>query len=204
MSFYNETNGRAIYPTPVIGMLGVIEKASSSVGLAFRSEGDALVLLGTDDPGDFGGSEYAKVINGAVGGPPPGLDIDAERRLVGLLVAAVAGGLVRSAHDLSSGGLAIALAESALTGRLGFAVDVEGPEPHRALFCESPSRAVVSCSQDDLPGLLELAAGHRVAARVIGETGGPALDYGAVTCDLAAALDAWEGAFDRALSTSME
>ena len=121
-----------------------------------------------------------------------------------MLLAATARGLLRSAHDLSSGGLAVALAESALAGGIGFTVEIDGSQPHRELFSESPSRAVVSCARDSLQELLDVADRNRVATRVLGEVGGMSLDYGAAKCDLVAALDAWEGTFDRALSTSME
>jgi phosphoribosylformylglycinamidine synthase len=100
VSFYNETNGRAIYPTPVIGMLGVLDQAERSVGLGFRNQGDQIILLGSTDPGDFGGSEYAKVVNSTVAGRPPKLDIEREKALLGFLADAAEASHLSSAHDL--------------------------------------------------------------------------------------------------------
>ena len=145
VSFYNETKGRPIYPTPVIGMLGVLDTYRTAVAPSFVQDGHQIIVLGSTEPGDLGGSEYAKVINGTVAGKPPKLDLVAERSLHRFLHTAATGGLLASAHDLSHGGAAIALVESALAGSRGFSVDFSdiSPEaaPHAALFSESPSRA---------------------------------------------------------------
>ena len=110
VSLYNETDGRAIYPTPVIGIVGVLEHADRVVTRRFQAAGDVIVLLG-EGRGELGGSEYLKIVHGVVRGVPPALDLDAERTLQALLVELAAERLMRSAHDCSDGGLAVTLAE---------------------------------------------------------------------------------------------
>ena len=203
VSFYNETKGRAIYPTPVIGMLGVLESASGSAGLAFGSPGDALVLLGDTNRDDFGGSEFAKVVNHTVAGRPPTLDLERERRLHEALIGATSRGLVLSAHDLSSGGLAIALAESAIAGRIGFSLHERAGEDHRLFFSESPSRAIVTCKSATAEDVLELARDIGLPASTIGEIGGDALDFGIFALPLELAVRTFEDALPSRLSATM-
>ena len=200
VSFYNETNDRPIYPTPVIGMLGVLDSPQSNVGLAFVEDGDAIVLLGATSPDDLGGSEYAKVVNGTIGGPAPVLDVASEKALHSVLYEAATRGLLQSSHDLSSGGLAIALAESAIAGGKGFAVNATD---HRSLFSESPSRCLVSVTEENKQRVLELASSLGVTAAVIGSVGGPDLDFGSFTVALTDATDAFESVLPRTLSTTM-
>jgi phosphoribosylformylglycinamidine synthase subunit PurL len=200
VSFYNETNGNPIYPTPVIGMLGSIEEADRAVGIGFTEDDLAIVLLGATDGTDFGGSEYAKVIHGAVGGRPPRLDIEAEKNLLGFLQAVTP--LVDSSHDLSKGGLAVALAESAFKGGRGFRLSRDFD--HRELFAESPSRAMQGVAPQHLDSLLNLAAERNVPAEVIGTTGGTALDFGSFATSLKDALDRWESAIPAYLSARVE
>ncbi|MGH2693419.1 MAG: phosphoribosylformylglycinamidine synthase subunit PurL [Actinomycetota bacterium] len=201
VSFYNETRGRPIYPTPVIGMLGVLEDPSRATGLGFAREGDAIVLVGDTDPNDLGGSEYAATINRVVAGRPPRLDLAAEKALHGLLQEVA--WIVRSAHDLSKGGLAVALAESGLEGGLGFAIDLPPGEPHRLLFSESPSRAIVSCDPRRLEQVESAARRAGVTAVAIGTVGGTALDFGAFSIDIGAARIGHEDGLVRALSATM-
>jgi len=150
VSLYNETDGRAIYPTPTIGVVGLIEDASRVLGSAFREDGDAVYLLGATAD-DLGGSEYLKTIHGRVAGRPPRLDLGAEKRLLDLMAEAASAGLLRSAHDPSDGGLGVALAECTLTGGGdGLGAEVELPvglPSASALFSESPSRMVVSTAR---------------------------------------------------------
>jgi phosphoribosylformylglycinamidine synthase II len=203
VSFYNETSGQAIFPTPVIGMLGVIEDASRAVGHAWRSEDDAVVLVGRTDPGDFGGSEFAKVVNSTIGGRPPALDLEREKRLHEFLFRAADRGLLASAHDLSSGGLAVALAEASIAGGVGVEVDrVEG-EPHRALFSESPSRAVISCRPENSDDAIAMAAELDIEAHRIGVVGGSHLRFGEMTIGLREASEAYQVALPRSLSDTL-
>jgi phosphoribosylformylglycinamidine synthase len=189
VSLYNETNGEAIYPTPILGVVGVIDDASKVVARAFRGEGDEIVLLG-EGFGELGGSEYLKALHKVVKGQPPMLDLDRERRLIRLLGRAAGVGILRSAHDCSDGGLAVTLAECAFdTGGIGFEIDarppaegvMQGVDPASAigliaaLFGESASRAVVSVRRADRAMLLQIARDLGVPAQLIGHTGGSRL-----------------------------
>jgi phosphoribosylformylglycinamidine synthase subunit PurL len=205
VSFYNETNGRAIYPTPVVGMLGVLDDAALAVGAPFRSAGDAVVLLGATDGFDFAGSDYAKVVNGTVAGWLPRVDLEHEKRLQALLVALAERRLVRSAHDLSAGGLAVALFECAVAGSIGFWVEMEPElkEPYRWLFSETPGRVVVSAAAGNLAEVLETASDAGIAARAIGETGGNTLAWPGLEVSLEDARDAYESGLGSRLSATM-
>jgi phosphoribosylformylglycinamidine synthase len=202
VSFYNETMGRAIYPTPVIGIVGVCHSPHQSVGLGLRKDGDALLLLGTLDAEAFGGSEYAKVVNGTVAGKPPALDPVAEKRLHDLLFEAAGAGLLGSAHDISTGGLAVTLAESAIAGGRGFALDPLEGEPHRALFSEPASCVVVST--DDETALRALADGAGVPLTRLGVVGGDVLGFGPFEVGLGRAKDAFENGLAERLSATID
>ncbi|MDP9232930.1 MAG: phosphoribosylformylglycinamidine synthase subunit PurL [Actinomycetota bacterium] len=208
VSFYNETKSRPIYPTPVIGVLGVLDSYRTAVGVGFVEEGHQILLLGSTDPGDFGGSEYAKVIHGIVAGTPPKLDLEAERSLHLLLHAAATQGLMASCHDLSHGGAAVALVECAMAAHLGFSVDISDVcpqgEPHSAWFSETPSRAVVSCAEEHVETLAGLAATHRVPLSLIGVTGGSDLDFGPFAIGLTTVEEISERALPNTLSASMD
>jgi phosphoribosylformylglycinamidine synthase subunit PurL len=180
VSLYNETDGRAIYPTPVIGVVGVLEHADRVLTRRFQAPGDVIVLLG-QGRGELGGSEYLKVCYDRVSGLPPSLDLAAERALQALIVTLAGERLVRSAHDCSDGGISTAIAESCFdTGGVGAEVSIDGVMVARsapmndaaALFGESASRIVISVTADDVAAVLERAAAAGVPARVIGQTGG--------------------------------
>ena len=180
VSLYNETDGKAVYPTPVIGVVGLLEHADRVISRRFKDAGDAIVLLG-DDRGELGGSEYLKVVHDLVRGLPPFLDLDRERALQQLLVALADERLIRSAHDCSDGGLAVTLAECCFdTNGMGAEIAVgavrvaadASVNVAAALFGESASRVIVSVSPDDVTTVLERASAARVPAQVIGQTGG--------------------------------
>ncbi len=194
VSFYNETDGKPIQPTPVIGMLGVIDVASKAIGIGFTNDGDDILLLGATGPDDFGGSEFALVIHGTVGGRPPQLDMAAERSLIEVLVTAAESGLLRCAHDLSAGGLGVALAESALAGGRGFSIRLPEGEPHRLLFAESPSRAIVGVAPAATDEVAKLCEDAGVPVARLGTTGGARLDFGIFDLDLTEAKETYEGA----------
>ena len=176
VSFYNGSGGSAIWPTPVIGMLGVIEDHRLAVGHAFVP-GTFVYLLG-ETFAELGGSEFADVVLGRIAGRPPALDLDRERRLQRMLIEAAALDLVSSAHDCAEGGVAVALAESAIAGGTGFAVTLPGDlPPHVVLFSESASRAVVSVSPERAARLEELASALEVPFVRIGESGGPRIVF---------------------------
>ncbi len=124
VSLYNETDGRAVLPTPVLGVVGLIEDADRVVRRAFRNAGDAVVLLG-DSHAELGGSEYLKVVHGLIRGTPPALDLDRERALQQLLVDGAAAGLIQSAHDCAEGGIAITAAEKCFDTGLGASIDLQ-------------------------------------------------------------------------------
>jgi phosphoribosylformylglycinamidine (FGAM) synthase-like enzyme len=180
VSLYNETDGRAIYPTPIIGVVGLLEHADRLLTRRFQGSGEMIVLLG-DNRGELGGSEYLATVHDLVRGLPPSLDLGAERALQNLLVALSGARLIRSAHDCSDGGFAVTLAECCFgTGGVGAEVSIDpvgvsrhaGLNEAAALFGESASRVVVSTLPDNLTEVLQSAAGRQVPARVIGETGG--------------------------------
>jgi phosphoribosylformylglycinamidine synthase len=172
VSLYNETDGKAIYPTPIIGVVGLIEDASRVVTRAFQRSGDAIVLLG-EDRGEIGGSEYLRTVHGVVAGDAPSLDLAREAALQRLLVDAIRSGIVRSAHDCSDGGIAVTTAECCFGGGSpGCEVTLGGADAMTALFSESASRVVVSVAPADLESLLRLAAVAAVPAVRIGTTGG--------------------------------
>ncbi len=144
VSFYNETEGRGIFPTPVLGMVGRMDRVDQAIDSHFRQPGDAVYLLG-DTGDDLGGSVYLQTLGHPLAGPAPRLDLEAEGRLQSRLLEAIGRGLVRSAHDLSEGGLGWGLVESCLRHGVGFEGEIESPLRHDfLLFSESPSRVLVS------------------------------------------------------------
>src|SRR5437879_2036048 len=199
VSFYNETLGKSVYPTPVIGVLGILDDASRVLKIAFRNEGDVILVLDGAGPIDtatvgaryivpsadtsrreFSSSEYAKTISGIVTGEPPAIDLAAEKRLQECLVTLAAESAVQSAHDISDGGLAVTLAESCFasvvaglqTGSfsLGASVQFDDLSPAESvLFNERGARAVVSASPSKLARVLEIARQYHVAARELGK-----------------------------------
>ncbi|MEO8208324.1 MAG: AIR synthase-related protein, partial [Chloroflexota bacterium] len=175
VSLYNESPGGAILPTPEIGVVGLIEDASTAVGPTFQSLGDVILLVGEVGPG-LAGSAYAQLAGVAVEDDPPGIDLDAEKRLQAWIREAVARGLVASAQDVSGGGLAVALAESAMWGGQGARVRLGvGHSPAVDLFGESPSRLVVSTVPRHAPALELLARQFGLPTAVLGEVGGDRL-----------------------------
>jgi phosphoribosylformylglycinamidine synthase subunit PurL len=177
VSLYNETDGQAIYPTPVIGVVGLIEDASRTLSSWFKDEGDAVYILG-ETAEDLGGSELVKVIHGRVAGRPPRLDLAVERRLHRLMAVLAAQSVLCSAHDPSDGGLAVALAESCFAGErpgLGARLDLPAGDLRDdvLLFAESPSRMVVTTRYE--ARLLEMAQAHGVPCTRLGSVGGDRL-----------------------------
>jgi phosphoribosylformylglycinamidine synthase len=179
VSLYNETDGRAIDPTPVIGVVGLLDHADRVLGRQFRRAGDVIVLLGDARP-TLGGSEYLKSIHGEVRGVPPALDLQRERALQQLLVALATERLIRSAHDCSDGGFAVALAECCFGSPCGAEASIESAgvsaapalDDAVALFGETASQAIVSTTPEQITEVLQRAAADGVPAKVVGETGG--------------------------------
>jgi len=174
VSFYNQTGDDAILPTPVVGVLGVIDDVRHRVAKGFRVPGEHVLLLG-ETAEEFSGSTWADVIHDHLGGRPPAVDLAAERALAEVLQAAARQGLVSSAHDLSDGGLAVALVESALGHDIGVRVDLGDEDAFVQLFSESAGRALVTVAEDKHEALVELAETSGVPLASIGLTGGDVL-----------------------------
>jgi phosphoribosylformylglycinamidine synthase subunit PurL len=207
VSLYNETEGRAVLPTPVLGVVGLLEDASHVVKRTFRRDGDVVVLLG-ESRDELGGSEYLKVMHQLVRGVPPSLDLAREAALHRLLVRAASTGLLSSAHDCAEGGLAITLAECCFDSGFGAIVDlnsVTSQDPRftetTTLFGESATRVVVSVAPADVGALLTLAGEERVPAARIGEVGGSSIRLSidgvpALDVEVAHAERLWSGAIE--------
>jgi phosphoribosylformylglycinamidine synthase II len=219
VSFYNDTLGRSIDPTPVLGVLGVLEDSAHALGMAFRAEGDIVILLdglgvGEDvaaaaaDAASFSSSEYAKAIHGIVGGLPPAVDLAAEKRLIRLLEASARERAIASAHDVSDGGLAVALAECC-TASKDFSVEarIEAAEPaEHACFGERGARAIVSCDAARVARLRALASQYGVRAEEIGSVGRGAFrlargETTVVNAAMESVRDAWGGALKRLIES---
>ena len=171
VSLYNQTGETAILPTPVVAVLGVIQDVARRTPTGFTAEGERIFLLG-ETRDELSGSEWAHVVHGHLGGLPPVLDLKTEQSLGSLLVEAV--GLLTSAHDLSDGGLAQALAESSIRNGIGAVVAVPD-DAFVALFSESASRALVTVTEADSDALIALAEKHGVPITPLGRTGGSVL-----------------------------
>ena len=176
VSLYNESRGQAIYPTPILGGLGLMEDVSKATGSAFAAEGMVVGLLGADtigvDASDLAGSEYLQWVHGQVAGSPS-IDIDLEKRVQQVCRDGIERGIISSAHDCSEGGLAVALAECSIQGRLGFTGDF--PIDVRwdvTLFGERQSRIVVSLPESAWDALVNLTSGLDVPIVRLGTTGG--------------------------------
>jgi phosphoribosylformylglycinamidine synthase II len=232
VSFYNETLGKSIYPTPVIGILGILDDASKVLKIAFRNEGDIIILLnGANSSGagqhttapsarrrEFSSSEYSKTIAGIVAGEPPSIELGAEKWLIDCLVALAAAGTVESAHDLSDGGAAVAIAESLFASSsplvgaelarpaLGAAITLpENASAEYALFGESGARAIVSVSPIKLAALRATARQYGVGAHEIGKVtrdNSLRIEYKGhvvVQSDVPALRDIWANSLQRML-----
>jgi phosphoribosylformylglycinamidine synthase len=196
VSLYNESEGSAIHPTPVVGMIGLIDDYGKRLGAAFRGDGDFVLLIGSSH-NDLGGSEYLKVEHGHVAGRPPALDLSREQAVNRVILAAAQSGYLHSAHDCAEGGMLVALAECCLLGGVGVRCPAVRPEPplrlDGAFFGESPSRYIVSVASRAMPEIQSLARRHNVELSLLGLTGGDTLEFeGQVKLSLAELRDAWE------------
>ena len=218
VSFYNETLGEGIYPTPVLGIVGILEDVHKAAKMEFREEGRTIVLLRGSEPGDitdaeseFGSSEYAKEILGAVWGYPPNLDLEKEAMLQKGLIEMIHTGLVESAHDCSSGGLAVTLAECAFPKGIGLRVDVASNRlpAEFALFGEDASRVVLACDPARLAGIKQVAGKHGLSVDVLGETVAGQVEIRLdgrmmISASVGDLSEAYESALEKALRTEPE
>ncbi len=170
VSFYNQTGETPILPTPVVGVLGVMADVRQRISTGFRSEGAHVLLVGRATGDELSGSTWADVVHGHLGGLPPAVDLDAERRLADLMVHAAKEVVVESAHDLSDGGLAVALAEAAFRGGIGVTVELD--DPFIDLFSETTGRALVVVAEENHEAFVSLAERFDVELSSIGRTGG--------------------------------
>lgn len=169
VSLYNETGGQAVYPTPMVGMAGLIEEESHITPVGFQEEGHVIVLLG-ETKEEFGGSELQKLLTQTISGRPPQLDLEREKAVQEVVLSAIRKGWLASAHDLSEGGLAVALAEACLAAHKGAQLSISTSlTPTALLFSESQSRILVSLPQHHVDELIQYAAAHQVQAVVIGQ-----------------------------------
>jgi len=223
VSFYNETLGEGIYPTPVVGVVGILEEVQRATQMCFREAGRAILLLRGSEPGDatdveqsFGSSEYAKEVLGAVWGYPPDLEIEQEHALQKCVVKLVREGIIESAHDCSEGGLAVALAEACfglgVSGKpTGASVNLSSNDLPAAalLFGEDPSRILISCDEKNVETIKNTALEYGVAADLLGQT---ATEQFTVSLDgqpvvkakVSELKEAWEHALERALHAGTE
>jgi phosphoribosylformylglycinamidine synthase len=218
VSFYNETLGEGIYPTPVMGIVGILDDVTKTATPHFQKTGSALVLLSAAEAGDatdaeveFGSSEYAKEILGQLWGFPPALELEKEAALQKCIVELIQARLLESAHDVSEGGLAVCVAESGFPNKIGARVDLSSNElpAEYVLFGEDASRIVVSCDQGRVSGIKQIAAKHGISADLIGQTIPDKLEISIdnkryVSATVADLFTAWDTALERDLHVKTE
>ncbi len=215
VSLYNETLGEGIYPTPVLGVVGIVEDVETTARMYFREPGRALILLRGSEPGDatdaeieFGSSEYAKEILDALWGFPPALELEKEAALIQCLIEVIQARLVDSVHDCSDGGLAVALSESCFQKGVGASVRLaSGDLPIECiLFGEDASRVVLSCDPKQVKRIQQLAVQHGISAELMGETVMKTLDIFvdgkiAVSAPVETLRTDFEGSLEKALGS---
>ena len=223
VSFYNETLGEGVYPTPVVGIVGLIEHVDRAMTHDFRHADRAIVLLRGSEPGDavdaeaeFGSSEYAKEVFGQVWGFPPAIELEKEKALQDCIIDIVGLGLIESAHDCSEGGLGVTVAESCFPREIGARVELRTEDlggedllPEYLLFGEDASRIVISCVRENVPRIEEVAVKYGVAALPIGVTQSEKLEIfvdgsAVVSAPVSQLKHAWEHALESALHTETE
>ncbi|MFQ5860032.1 MAG: AIR synthase-related protein, partial [Dehalococcoidia bacterium] len=204
VSLYNETRGQAVYPTPVVGALGLLDEVTRHCTLGFKQEGDLVLLLGASglegDPAHLAGSEYLELLHGRVAGQPR-IDLELERRVQALCRRAIRQGLLHSAHDCSDGGLAVALAECSIVGELGFRGTFStAGRWDVTLFGEAPSRVVVSLTPEEVSQLKALAGELQVPLMELGVVQREHFQLpGLLDLPLAELAEAWHHGLERAL-----
>jgi phosphoribosylformylglycinamidine synthase subunit PurL len=198
VSLYNESESSgAIYPTPVVGMVGVLQDHATRVPAGLRDAGDFVLLIG-ETGNDLGGSEYMKVVHREMAGRPPGIDVNRERAVQEFILEAHEAGLLRSAHDVAEGGMLVALAECCLLGRIGVRcppLRAEGDLRQDALFfAESQGRFIISATSRAVPELQGMARRHHVEMLLLGLSGGDRIEFeGQLEVSLDTLRAAWEG-----------
>ena len=198
VSFYNESFGQPIYPTPTIGLVGLMEDIDLRCTSGFKDEGDTILLIG-ETLDELGGSEYLKEQFGLVAGEIPTLDLDLERRTQEAIRALIARGLLKSAHDCSDGGVGVAACESAIIGAIGFDMALDDGLPGAiSLFSESQSRFVVSCAEADVDRVIDALEDADLPFSVLGDVGGDRLHIAEkLDLSLAEASQVWTHSLEK-------
>ncbi len=218
VSLYNETLGEGIYPTPVMGIVGIVKDVSKAVRPGFKEAGRTIMLLSASSPGDatdaeveFGSSEYAKEILGSLWGFPPALELDREATLQRAIVDMIEAGLVESAHDCSEGGIAVTLAECAFEHSTGFKVELKsrGIPAECTLFGEDASRIVISCDPQHVERIQSISGDYGLSCKRIGETVSGRADISldgrpAISAKVEDLRSEYEGAIQRILRSDPE
>ena len=205
VSLYNESPAGVVDPTPTVAMVGLIEKEAHITTQFFQASGDAIILVG--EIGDeMGGTRFLKVCHGRKAGRPPRLDVERELAVQNSVRELIHAGLVRSAHDCSEGGLAVALAESCFNpaGLLGAKVEIDGAASIAMLFNESQSRIVISCAPADAAKVLATLKSKNVPHRKLGEVAGDTLAINELSWPVAQIHDDWFNAIRRAVESEAE
>jgi phosphoribosylformylglycinamidine synthase len=201
VSLYNESRGRDIDPTPVIGTLGVIDELERRPPAAALVDGTRVLLLGDPAADTLAGSRWAQTVHGFEGGALPALDLDAHRRLLDLVRGLVTDGVVGGVHDVSDGGIAVAIAEMAVRAGIGCTLDGPPFASHGALFSEAPSRVVACVTDADVAAVTARASDAGIAVTDLGSAGGDRLVLGRlVDVRLATLRDAWRDAIPLAVA----
>ncbi len=209
VSFYNETEGEGIYPTPVVGVVGLIDNGAHIIQHHFKNRGDLIYLLGNTSD-ELGGTEYLKTIHGRIDGCPPGIDLDAEAALHSFMKEAVSLQLFQQAHDLSDGGLGVSIVESLfgpLGETMGATITLETTRHATSvLFSETQSRILVSVSTKSVDAFTELSEEHHIPISHIGVTGGDQLNvhingFNTISAEVSELRNTWRTAIQKALST---
>lgn len=206
-SLYNEHQGRAIHPTPIIGAVGLLEDVAAAVSIAFKDDGDLIAVVGAatpwDAPSGLAGSEYSHILGDELAGAIK-IDLDLEARLQRAVCALAEARLIKSAHDCSLGGVAVALARCALAGALGATIETPlpaEPDAHAALFGEAQSRAVVSLAPSRRAAVEQTLRHYELPYQIIGAVGGAELNFGGrVGIGLKECAAVWENGLEKAIA----
>jgi len=208
VSLYNQTESVAIYPTPTIGMIGLIEDSSKTVDQWFKNENDLIILIGITRE-EFGGSEYLKLLNNNDDYKPPSLNLEAEKKLINILLELIQNGIIISAHDISEGGLIVAIAESCFTPQGPVGVKIENPQDNSIsedafLFSESQSRAVISLDKNKLNKFKSALNRQNIEYHLLGTVGGNRLIVDKIIdIPILDIFNAWDKSFVKLLNNNV-
>jgi len=208
VSFYNESFGKAIYPTPVIGTAGLIKDIKVLVGMDFKARGDMVLLIGLKNisgssvNNGMGGSEFMELFFNKVSGVCPEIDLSYEKSLHSLIIGLINDGLIRSAHDVSTGGIAVTIAESCISGKIGAKIDIgfNGQSLLESLYNEQQSRVVISANKENVAAIKEKCEKSMISCKEIGLVGGESLN---ISNEINIDMDRMTGLYDNSIETIM-